>query len=167
MARRRTNQRRGLAPLVQTRIVLSGMADASKTDLLAAVRRGDEVAFDRLMAPHRRELLAHAYRMLGSLHDAEDALQETLLAAWRGIDRFEGRSSLRAWLYRIATNACLRMGSRRRILSPDYGRSRTDTTNLGDIVSEPIWLEPWVDDAPPAVADEDPVAADPAVGYER
>lgn len=70
----------------------------------------DEQAFEQLVAPHRRELLAHCYRMLGGLTDVEDALQETLVAAWRGLDAFEGRSSLRTWLYRIATRVCIRLG---------------------------------------------------------
>jgi RNA polymerase sigma-70 factor (ECF subfamily) len=105
------------------------------------------VDFEELVAPHRRELHAHCYRMLGSVQDAEDALQEALLAAWRGLSGFEGRSSLRAWLYKIATNACLRLIERRpkRILTPDYAPPRTDTAELGEPVLGPIWLEPWID----------------------
>src|ERR687884_34585 len=81
--------------------------------LLVAARGGDEAAFERLVTGYRRELYAHCYRMLGSVQDAEDALQESLLGAWRGLGGFQGRSSLRAWLYRVATNACLRLASRR------------------------------------------------------
>src|SRR5215218_7515133 len=77
--------------------------------LLEAARAGDEDAFARLVEPHRRALHAHCYRMLGSMTDAEDALQEALLRAWRGLPGFEGRSSLRSWLYSIATNVCLRL----------------------------------------------------------
>src|SRR2546429_235258 len=95
-------------------------------DLLVAARRGDEDAYAGLVAPYRAALHAHCYRMLGSLPDAEDALQESLLRAWRGLPRFEGRSSLRAWLYTIATNACLKAIERRprRVLPLDYGGPR-------------------------------------------
>src|SRR3984885_11882461 len=74
---------------------------------LARAQRGDEAAFAELTDPYGRELQVHCYRILGSVQNAEDMLQETLLAAWRGLERFEGRSSLRAWLYSIATNRCL------------------------------------------------------------
>jgi RNA polymerase sigma-70 factor (ECF subfamily) len=86
--------------------------------LVAAARGGDERAFVELTSPHRPALHAHCYRLLGSLYDADDALQETLLRAWRGIDRFEPRAPVSAWLYRIATNVCLRMLEQR-------GRTRT------------------------------------------
>src|ERR671924_600552 len=91
--------------------------------LLEAARRGDEAAFGGLVERHRGELHAHCYRMLGSVHDAEDALQEALLRAWRGLGRFEGRSSTRSWLYKIATNTCLDAIARRpkRVLPIDYG----------------------------------------------
>jgi RNA polymerase sigma-70 factor (TIGR02960 family) len=113
------------------------------------------VAFERLVSRHRRELFAHCYRMLGSVQDAEDALQDSLLGAWRGLATFEGRGSVRAWLYQITTNACLRLISRRprRILSPDYGPPRRHTDELGDPVTGPIWLEPWPDDEPAGEAD--------------
>src|SRR5437870_10484291 len=77
--------------------------------VLVAAQGGDEHAFVQLSAPHRQPLHRHCYRILGSLHDADDALQETMLRAWRGIERFEPRAPLGSWLYRIATNVCLRM----------------------------------------------------------
>src|ERR687898_1693449 len=81
--------------------------DALDEATLARAREGDEEAFRELTEPHRRELQLHCYRILGSMQDAEDLVQETLLAAWRGLEGFEGRASVRAWLYRIATNGCL------------------------------------------------------------
>jgi RNA polymerase sigma-70 factor (TIGR02960 family) len=117
--------------------------------VLEAARAGDSAAFDQLMAPYRHELTAHCYRMLGSPFDAEDAVQESLLSAWRALGTFEGRSSVRTWLYRITTNACIRLGSQRsrRVLSPDFGPSRTLGDDLGEPVMEPVWLVPWPDPA--------------------
>jgi RNA polymerase sigma-70 factor (ECF subfamily) len=94
------------------------VADAGLTRLLAAARDGDEQAFVALTGPHRRALHAHAYRMLGSLHDADDALQETLLRAWRGLPGYEPRAALSTWLHRIATNVALRMLEQRRPAVP-------------------------------------------------
>ena len=95
---------------------------ARERELLEAARGGDEGAYSRLVEPHRTELHAHCYRMLGSVHDAEDALQEALLRAWRGLSKFEGRSSLRSWLYTIATNTSLNVIEKRpkRVLPIDY-----------------------------------------------
>jgi RNA polymerase sigma-70 factor, ECF subfamily len=87
--------------------------------LLQAARRGDQDAYARLVEPYRTQLHAHCYGMLGSVHDAEDALQDTLLRAWRRLPRFEGRSSLRSWLFQIATNASLRLIERRAHLGCD------------------------------------------------
>jgi RNA polymerase sigma-70 factor (ECF subfamily) len=116
-------------------------------ELLHAARGGDQHAFAVLVEPYRRQLQAHCYRMLGSYADAEDALQETLLRAWRGLARFEERSSLRSWLYRIATNRCLSAIERRpkRVLPIDYAPAADPHDGLADPVSDPVWLEPYPD----------------------
>jgi RNA polymerase sigma-70 factor, ECF subfamily len=140
-------------------------AISSVTDqkLLEAARGGDENAYGRLVEPHRRELHAHCYRMLGSVHDAEDALQDALLRAWRGLVRFEGRSSLRAWLYRIATNTCLNLIARRpkRVLPIDHSAAAEPDAGLGRPVPESVWVEPYPDDGL-----EEGLAA-PEASYER
>ena len=120
---------------------------ATEVTLLAAARGGDEAAFGRLVEPHRAELHAHCYRMLGSLQDAEDALQEALLGAWRGLPRFEGRSSLRSWLYKVATNACLKLVERRPklVLPIDFGPAADPHDGLGEPLHEPLWVEPYPD----------------------
>src|SRR5204863_6873892 len=119
-------------------------------NLLEAARGGDEQAFGRLVEPYRAELHAHCYRMLGSVHDAEDALQDAMLRAWRGLARFEGRSSLRSWLYTIATNASLTAIERRpkRVLPIDYGpASDPHGDGLGLPPIESVWVEPYPDQA--------------------
>src|SRR5919197_6314540 len=133
--------------------------------LPAAARRGDEDAYARLLAPYRSELHAHCYRMLGSVHDAEDALQESLLRAWRGLARFEGRSSLRSWLYTIATNTCLNAIERRpkRVLPVDYGPAADPHVGPGEPLVEAVWLEPYPDET---LGLEDGFAA-PEARYEQ
>jgi RNA polymerase sigma-70 factor, ECF subfamily len=124
------------------------MTTESERALLEAARRGDEAAFGRLVEPYRRELHAHCYRMLGSVQDAEDALQETLLRAWRGLRGFEGRSSLRSWLYKIATNACLKTIERRpkRVLPIDYAPASDPHDGPAEPVIESVWVEPYPDE---------------------
>ena len=115
-------------------------------DLISRAQAGDNAAFRELAEPYRRELQVHCYRMLGSLEDAEDALQDTLLTAWQGLSRFEGRSSIRTWLYRIATNRCLdaRRAARRRPAKrwDVPGVELPEPTRLGEVV----WLQPFPDD---------------------
>jgi len=115
------------------------------TDLITRARAGDGDAFRELTEPHRRELQVHCYRMLGSFQDAEDALQDTLLAAWQALGGFEGRASIRTWLYRIATNRCinaLRSTKRRPAKEWDVAEIEPpEPTRLGEIV----WLEPYPD----------------------
>jgi RNA polymerase sigma-70 factor (TIGR02960 family) len=117
--------------------------DPMNSSALARARCGDGAAFAELTEPYRRELLVHCYRMLGSIQDAEDLLQETLMAAWRGLDRFQERSGLRTWLYRIATNRCLN-ALRARDRRPDTHtpeKALPEPTRLVD----PLWLEPLPD----------------------
>jgi RNA polymerase sigma-70 factor (TIGR02960 family) len=115
------------------------------TDRMTRARAGDSDAFRELTEPHHRELQVHCYRMLGSLQDAEDVLQETLLAAWQGLDGFEGRASIRTWLYRIATNRCLnarRSANRRAAKEWDMPAVEPpEPTGFGEIP----WLEPYPD----------------------
>jgi RNA polymerase sigma-70 factor (ECF subfamily) len=120
----------------------------SERQLLDAARGGDEHAFARLTEPHRGALHAHCYRMLASLHDAEDALQETWLRAWRDLASFQGRSSLRSWLYAVATNACLRAIEQRpdRVLPIDYAPAADSHDRLGEPLLESIWVEPYPDE---------------------
>src|SRR5258707_12022319 len=109
--------------------------------------RPDEAEFERLIAPNRRELHAHCYRMLGSLHDTEEAMQEAMLRIWRGLEGFEGRSSLRSWLYRIATNTCLDTIARRkrRVLPEEEGANARPHPPPGEPVAEGAWVQPHPD----------------------
>src|SRR5438034_1644739 len=134
--------------------------------LLASAKGGDRRAFQQLTEPHRRELLVHCYRMLGSFHDAEDLVQETLLRAWRGLKSFDGRASTRYWLYRIATNACLNAlatrASASRVL-PETESPATEQMPDREPASDIAWLEPYPDSALEQIADEAP---GPDVRYE-
>ncbi|MBN6038502.1 RNA polymerase subunit sigma-70 [Amycolatopsis sp. 195334CR] len=124
-------------------------------DTLERARSGDEQAFRELVEPHRHELRLHCYRILGSLSDAEDMVQETLVAAWRGLDGFAGRASLRAWLYRIATNRCLnalRAAGRRRPPEPKPAFDPPEPTRR----SEVTWLQPYPDTLLDQIADRTP-----------
>jgi RNA polymerase sigma-70 factor, ECF subfamily len=138
---------------------------AHEQELLEAARAGDEIAYGRLVESYRSELQAHCYRMLGSVHDAEDALQDALLRAWRGLAKFEGRSSLRSWLYRIATNTCLDVIARRpkRVLPIDYGPPADPHDGPGEPLVESAWVEPYPDER---LGVEDGYAA-PEARYEQ
>jgi RNA polymerase sigma-70 factor, ECF subfamily len=140
----------------------TGMRDR---ELLEAARAGDEGAFRKLVEPLRGELHAHCYRMLGSLHDAEDALQDAMLRAWRALAKFEGRSSVRSWLYKIATNTCLDVIARRpkRVLPIDYGPATDPHVGPGEPVVESVWVEPYPDEK---LGLEDGYAS-PEARYER
>ena len=132
--------------------------------LLENARLGDETAYAKLVEPHRGELHAHCYRMLGSVQDAEDALQEALLRAWKALPKFEGRSSLRSWLYRIATNTSIDAIQKRpkRILPIDYGPPADDAV-VGEPLVESVWIEPYPDET---VGIEDGYAS-PDARYEQ
>jgi len=136
---------------------------ALATDLLGRARSGDGEAFAQLVAPYRRELQVHCYRILGSAQDAEDALQETLLAAWQGLDGFAERASVRTWLYRVATSRCLnalRSARRRAPMAwPLPGIELPEPTRLGEVP----WLEPYPDVLLEGLAD---TAPGPAARYE-
>jgi RNA polymerase sigma-70 factor (ECF subfamily) len=142
---------------------MTGSESVTTDELISRARAGDAVAFQKLTQPHRRELHVHCYRMLGCLQDAEDTLQETLLAAWQGFKDFEGRASLRTWLYRIATNRCLnarRSASRRPAKAWDVpGVEPPEPTRLGEV--------PWLDPFPDSLLDEQARDAPlgPEVGY--
>ncbi len=119
-----------------------------ETELLAAAKAGDEDAYAALVTTHRPALHAHCYRMLGSVPDAEDALQEALLRAWRGLPRFEGRSSLKTWLYTIATNACLKAIERRpaKVMPVDFGPAGDPHGDLDEPLVESVWMGAYPDD---------------------
>ena len=125
-------------------------------DLIGQVKAGDEQAFRQLIGPYQAELQLHCYRILGSAQDAEDALQETLLAAWRGLPDFEGRSSVRTWLYRVATSCCLKAlrSSRRRppMNWPPPGVDLPEPSRIGEV----IWLQPYPDMLLEGLADAAP-----------
>jgi RNA polymerase sigma-70 factor (TIGR02960 family) len=141
-----------------------GDATVVTADLISRARAGDGEAFRELTEPHLRELQVHCYRMLGSLPDAEDALQNTLLTAWQGLGGFEGRASLRTWLYRIATNRCLdarRAASRRPAREWDVpGVEPPEPTRLGEVV----WLQPFPDELLAGAAGQPP---GPEARYEQ
>jgi RNA polymerase sigma-70 factor (TIGR02960 family) len=128
---------------------------------LARARAGDEGAFRELTEPHRRELQLHCYRIFGSMQDAEDLVQETLLAAWRGLETFEGRASVRSWLYRIATNRCLN-ALRARTRRPKEVQTMSDALEPTRLI-EPVWLEPYPDALLEGIPDRSP---GPAARYE-
>jgi RNA polymerase sigma-70 factor (ECF subfamily) len=136
----------------------------TEPELLAAAVAGDETAYAGLVEPQRAGLRAHCYRMLGSVQDAEDAVQETLLRAWQSLLSFEGRSSLRTWLYTIATNVCLRAIERRpaRVLPVDYGPAGDPHELLGEPLVESTWIEPYPEE--PALEEG---SAGPEARYEQ
>jgi len=126
--------------------------------LLERARRGDDRAFAALAEQHRRALHVHCYRMLGSLHDAEDAVQETLLRGWRGLGGFGARASLRTWLCRIATNVCIDIAARRppRVLPEDVAPADDPTAQPAPDAEDVPWIEPYPDELLDELQEEDP-----------
>src|SRR4051794_33360329 len=123
-------------------------APASDLELIELARKGDESAYQGLIEAHRTERHAHCYRMLGSVHDAEDALQDAFLRAWKGLHGFQGRSSPRSWLYKIATNTCLDTLAKRpkqRVLPFEYGPATEPLAGPGAPITESVWIEPYPD----------------------
>jgi RNA polymerase sigma-70 factor (ECF subfamily) len=151
MSRRRARTPLGAERIRRIDIVVpvsdGAVEDGNGDALLAMAQQGDEGAFRTLAEAHRVELHAHCYRMLASYHDAEDALQETLIRAWRALPNFEGRSTVRAWLYKIATNAALDVAKRRyrRELPVSYGPPVTEGGGPGAALAETTWIEPYPD----------------------
>jgi RNA polymerase sigma-70 factor, ECF subfamily len=138
---------------------------AREETLLAAARSGDETAFARLIEPHRPALQAHTYRMLGSMQDAEDAVQDTLVRAWRALPRFGGRSSVRTWLYKIATNVALNAIARRpkRVVPIEYGPAADPHDEPGRPLVESVWVQPFADE----LLDATDERLGPAARYEQ
>jgi len=132
------------------------------TELIDRARSGDAAAFEQLVGPYRHEMQVHCYRLLGSVADAEDALQETLAAAWLGLGAFEGRAAVRTWLYRIATSRCLNMlraARRRPVVAAPLAFEPPEPTRLGEVA----WLEPYPDVLLAGLTD---TAAGPEARYE-
>ena len=125
------------------------MSESTAESGVRAARDGDPGQFDQLVGPYRRELRAFCYRLTGSLSEAEDVVQESLVRAWNGLSDFEGRSSLRSWLYRIATHTCLTAMERRhgRSVPSDLQRAGEGRTPFSRAPSEPLWLEPCAEEA--------------------
>jgi RNA polymerase sigma-70 factor, ECF subfamily len=141
-------------------VTVGGPASADEVMLLGLARKGDESAFSELVEAHRAELRSHCYRLLGSLHDAEDALQDAMLRAWRGLPGFEGRSSVRSWLYSIATNAALDISRHRsrRELPVGFGPAARRGGEVEAPLTDPIWLDPYPDQLLPSAAFSSPEA---------
>jgi len=141
-------------------VTVSKAGHADESALLNRARNGDERAFGELAGGYQPELRAHCYRMLGSLHDAEDAVQEAMLRSWRSIAGFEGRGSVRSWLYAIATNAALDAARHRsrRELPVDFGPSAGRGSELDGPLAEVHWIEPFPDQWLAPVAGQSPEA---------